>query len=123
MEEGQGTFSRTAAVVLLFALCAGGILLALWAILPVEGDSAGIAPTILIFGPSGDEECISGATSECKTDGGCEGERVCMHGFWSGCFVRDECTPGEERFCNALGCTSGVQKCNECGQWGECGPG
>lgn len=120
MGGGIGTFSRAAAVVLLFAVCAGGVLIALGALWPDPEEGDGLAPTLVAFGEAG--ECASGEREACVSEG-CGGERICMHGSWSGCFVYDECTPGEERFCEAYGCSSGVQTCDECGQWGECGPG
>jgi hypothetical protein len=123
MGEGTGTISRTAAVVMLFAVCAAGILLSLGALWPVDGEEQGIPPTLITLGAGEATECESGAKEACEAQGGCAGERVCMHGSWSVCFAYDECTPGEERFCSAWGCTSGVQRCNECGQWGECEAG
>ncbi|MBN2121954.1 hypothetical protein JW721_02765 [Candidatus Micrarchaeota archaeon] len=123
MEDGTGTVSRTAAVVLLFAVCAIGILLSLGMFWPELEEEHGIPPTLIRLGEGEANECGSGAREPCTEGEGCAGERVCMHGSWSGCFVYDECTPGEERFCAMGGCSSGVQTCNDCGQWGECGAG
>ncbi|MFP3949577.1 MAG: hypothetical protein ACLFUZ_00575 [Candidatus Micrarchaeia archaeon] len=83
--------------------------------------SLDFSPTSLDLGASG-YECNPGDELPCEDERGCPGSRICLHGEWSSCTVREECTPGETRFCPTGGCSNGIQVCDSCSHWGPCLP-
>lgn len=118
MKKGEVP-SKTAAMLITFIICGAAILFLFLAFYSDLGMEPGFAPTVIYFGGN-TGECASGERLACTTYEGCAGEKACMHGSWSGCRKIEECTPGEERLCPTHTCTSGIQTCNECGQWGRC---
>jgi hypothetical protein len=107
-------------MLLMFALTASIIMLLFVSFYSELGMDDEVPPTTIVFDDGLEDECISGQTMECTADSGCPGEKSCLHGSWSRCTAYSVCTPGEERFCSTHTCTSGVQACNDCGQWGRC---
>jgi hypothetical protein len=117
--KGQSP-GKTAAMLALFILCGGAILFIFATFYSDLGRGPDVPPTTIVFDDGKPDECTSGDTRECISDSGCPGERRCMHGSWSTCAAYSVCTPGDERFCSTHTCTSGIQVCNDCGQWGRC---
>ncbi len=65
--------------------------------------------------------CNDGEQSQCSDSLGCNGQRICIRGVWTGCTIKELCTPGSKTACVENFCSTGYKICNECGTgYSEC---
>jgi hypothetical protein len=114
--------AKSIAIAIIFVLVGVVIIATFITLFKPPDASSSFTPTTMQLGTPTAEECVSGMQESCWDENRCPGTRTCEHGTWSSCAIPNECTPGEKEYCATGGCANGVQKCNNCGQWGPCLP-